>query len=495
MPQASVSALEPVAEIEAPSGGWQLVYDGAWHDPVSGKRIEVRSPVDGSLIGTTPNADAADVEIAVSAARSAAKEWAQTAPRERLNVLHAFSERLIASAERLAWLDTVNAGIPISATRREVRSAAAGLVTSGYLAMELKGDTYPGTDGLAGFTRREPYGVVGAILAFNHPVYFFLNDVGPALAAGNSVVVKPAERTSLSALLMGEIAQEVLPPGLLNVVTGDGVTAGAAICAHPGIPRISFTGSIASGRAVLTASAAQIKHVTLELGGKNPLVILPDADIDSAVRMAVDGMNLRGVGGQSCQSCSRVLVHEALYPEFTEKLVTELRGIRVGDPRDEATEMGSMAFKEHYDRVMDYIRIGLSEGATLLTGGGVPKGLERGCFVEPTAFGDVTRSMRIATEEIFGPVISVMRWRDRGELLDIANGVDYGLTARIACGSVGEGLALASELQVGKVWVNEANGGPEGMPFGGYKQSGIGRSGGADGLLSYTQDKAVIVRI
>jgi len=294
---------------------------------------------------------------------------------------------------------------------------------------------------------------------------------------------------------MGKIAQEVLPPGLVNVITGDGASAGHAISAHPRIPRISFTGSVKTGRAILSAGTEYIKHVTLELGGKNPLMILPDADLDIAVRMAVGGMNFRGVGGQSCQSCSRALVHESLYEDFTARLIKEVETIRVGDPRDEGTEMGAMAFREHFERVMSYIEIGLDEGATLLSGGHTPKGLEGGCFVEPTVFGDVTRSMRIANEEIFGPVISVMRWSDKDELIDIANGVEYGLTARIACGSVGEGLQLASVIQAGKMWINEANGGPERLPFGGHKLSGLGTKGDFGELLSYTQEKAVTVRL
>ena len=494
MANATESTLTPVAPVEAPVNGWQLVYAGGLHDPVDGGQLEARSPIDGSLIGTIPNANAEDVDRAVRSATEAADDWAKTTPRERVAALEALSERIVAASERLAWLDTIDAGMPIASTRAELRGSASYLATWAYLAAEIKGNTFADAHGLWGFTRREPYGVVASILAFNHPGMFFLSAIGPALAAGNSIIIKPSEWTSLSALAIGEIAQEVLPPGLLNVVTGDGVSAGHAISEHPGIPRISFTGSIRSGRAVLNAAAASIKHVTLELGGKNPLVILPDAEVEMAVKMAVAGMNLRGVGGQSCQSCSRVLIHDSLYEEFIGQLIKEVESIRLGDPREEATEMGCMAYREHFERVVGYIELGVSEGAQLMTGGHTPAGLGQGCFLEPTVFVHVNRSMRIANEEIFGPVISVMTWSDRAEMLDIANSVEYGLTARIACGSLGEGLDLATKLQAGKIWVNAANGGPDRMPFGGYKHSGLGKQGDFESLVGFTQEKAVTVR-
>jgi betaine-aldehyde dehydrogenase len=487
--------LGPVEEVPAPARGWQLIYDGQWQEPVNGSRLDARSPIDGSLIETIPNADVDDVDRAVKSAAKAAAEWARVTPKERARVLEALSRRLLAEAERFAWLDTINVGMPIAAARQEAVAAAERLPVWAHIALEIKGDTFGDARGLWGYTQREPYGVVSPILAFNHPILFFIDALGPTLSAGNSVIIKPAERASLSALAIAEAAQDVLPDGLVNVISGEGPTAGQALCRHPGIPRVAFTGSVATGRQVLVAAADHIKHVTLELGGKNPLVILPDADIDLAVRMAVGGMNLRGVAGQSCRSCSRVLVHESRHDEFVSALVDEVRAIRVGDPRSEDTEMGSLAFREHFERVLNYVEVGVSEGATLLTGGGVPSGLEAGYFIEPTVFADVTPRMRLAQEEIFGPVISVMRWRDRDEVLDIANGVEYGLTGRIACGSLGEGLDLASGLQAGLLWINEPNGGPERMPFGGYKQSGLGKQGSFDELLSYTREKAVTVRV
>jgi betaine-aldehyde dehydrogenase len=486
--------IAPVEAVEPPNGGWQLVYGGESHEPVNGGRLDVYSPIDGSLLGTIPNADAEDVDRAVEAARLAAKDWGKTAPSERVAALEALGKRLAEESERLAWLDTVDGGLPINVSRREL-GGVGGLARGAYAAAEIKGDTFQEVRGLWGFTRREPWGVTASLLAFNHPGAFCVGAMVAPLATGNSVIIKPAERTSLSALAIGVIAQEVLPPGLVNIITGDGATAGNAIAGHPGIPRVSLVGSVNSGRAVLAAASNYIKHVQLELGGKNPLLVLPDADIDLAVRMAVSGMNLRTTAGQSCESGSRVLVHSSLYEDFTSRLIKDVETIRVGDPRDPETEMGPMAFKQHFERVTGYIQIGLAEGAKLLSGGGVPKGLERGYFVEPTVFGEVTRSMRIANEEIFGPVISVMRWDDRDELVNIANSVEYGLCARIACGSVGEGLELAREIQAGKIWINEALGMPERFPTGGYKMSGLGKRGDLEALRSFTQEKAITVRI
>lgn len=487
--------LARVAALDPPSGGWELMYGGGAHQPANGKRLAVESAIDGSTIASIPNADRDDLDRAVVAARAAAKDWGKRAPRERAAILDTFADRLGEANQRLGWLDTINAGMPITATRIEA-GATAYIGAATRLAAEIKGFTFPSTNGVWGYTTREPYGVVANILPFNHPVAAAAAGMGTALATGNAVIMKPSEWTSLSALEIGRIAQDILPPGLVSVLTGEGSIIGSAICEHPAIPRISFTGSIKTGRVVLRAAAEYIKHVTLELGGKGPLAILPDVDMDLAVEVAVGGMNFRGVqAGQSCQSTSRILVHESMYDEFAERMVEAVKRVRIGDPRDPATEMGALAFRQHLKRVRNYIQIGIDEGAELLVGGGTPVGLESGFFIEPTIFGNVNRTMRIANEEIFGPVVSLMKWSTEDELIDIANGVEYGLTARIACGNLGPGLRLAQEIEAGRMWINVANGGPAGMPFGGFKQSGIGKVGDFESLISYTREKSITVSL
>lgn len=492
----STPGLSPVESVDAPPSGWELMYGGGAFEPVDGKRSDIESAIDGSVIASVPNADRDDLDRAVESAQRAAKEWAKVSPHERVALLDAFADRLLDVNERLGLLDTINAGMPVTATRMEAAWGADAIKSYARLADEIKGATFPETNGVWGYTSREPYGVVAHILPFNHPAATVCLAIGTALATGNSVIVKPSEFTPFSALEIGQIAQEVLPDGLVSVLTGDGAVIGNAISEHPGIPRISFTGSVRTGRLVMRAAAEEMKHVTLELGGKGPLAILPDVDLEMAVDMAVDGMNFRGVqAGQSCQSTSRVLVHESMYESFCERLVRALEGIKIGDPRDPATEMGALAFRQHFERVRNYIEVGKAQGGRLITGGATPEGYNGGFFVEPTAFADVDRSMRIANEEIFGPVVSVMKWSTEEELIEIANGVEYGLTARIACGNLGPGLRLANEIDAGRMWINIANGGPGSMPMGGFKHSGVGKAGDFESLVSYTREKSIAVRL
>jgi len=487
--------LRPVDPPEPPDGGWELRYGGEAHEPVNGARYDVTSAIDGSIIASLPNADRDDLDAAVDAARDASREWGKSSPARRASALEKYVARLLDANERLGLLDTINAGMPIAATRMEAR-AASSITRLAHLATNIKGSTFPDAGGVWGYTTREPYGIVGSILPFNHPSVAAAHAIGEALAAGNAVILKPSEHTSLSALEMGRLAQDVLPAGLVSILTGDGPVIGNAIAEHPDIPRLTFTGSIKTGRSVLRAAAESIKHVTLELGGKGPLAVLPDVELDRAVDIAVGGMNFRGVqAGQSCQSTSRVLVHESMYERFAHRMVQVMAAIRIGDPRDYQTEMGALAFRSHFDRVRGYIQIGLEQGATLAGGGGIPEGLEGGYFVEPTVFTNVDRSMRIANEEIFGPVVALMRWSSEDELIDIANSVEYGLTARIACGNVGPGMKLARELEAGRMWINVANGGPMGMPFGGFKHSGIGKTGDFESLQSFTREKSISIAL
>jgi acyl-CoA reductase-like NAD-dependent aldehyde dehydrogenase len=473
---------------------WQLYYGGAWQPSQAGNDLPVFTPIDGRQLAVVPAADGEDVSRAVAAAAVAGDTWGRTTVPERIAAVRRVIAAVREHAEELAQLDTVTAGLPISSMRQEVTKTLDVLEYYIGIAHELKGMQHLTSPDYLAYTRREPYGVVGQIYPFNHPLMFTLLGLAPALLAGNSVVVKPADQAPLSNLALGAILGEVLPPGLFNVISGRGPEAGAALSAHPGVKRIAFIGSVRGGQAVLAASAGQVKHVSLELGGKNPLLVLDDADVDAAVAIAVRGMNLRGGAGQSCQSNSRILLPPTIADDFSNALVAAVRAIKVGDPRDEATEMGPLAFRQHYERVCGYIAAGVDAGVTLLTGGGRPDGLDQGYYLEPTVFAGVRPGMSIADEEIFGPVMSIIECANDDEMVQVANSLPYGLTARIA-GSIERALPLIGRLQAGTVWVNEPNYRPLGMPVGGYKHSGLGTQTCVSELLSYTQEKGVVIGV
>lgn len=332
-------------------------------------------------------------------------------------------------------------------------------------------------------------------MPFNHPFKFAAGKAAAPLAAGNAVIVKPGEQTSMSALELARIAADVLPPGVLNVVTGRGATAGAALVGHPDVPRIAFTGSVPSGRAVLRGAVEEIKHVSLELGGKNPIVVFPDVDPVRAARAAVAGMNIARCTGQSCGSTSRLFVHDDVRGPFVEALVARLSELRIGDPMDEGTEVGPLAFRAHHERVLSYVESGRREGATLVHGGERPSHLTRGFFLEPTVFTDVDDGMAIAREEIFGPVMSVLHWRDWDDVVGRANATRLGLTANVWTNDVSTAIRTARALEAGYVYVNGSGRRPAGMPFGGWKHSGLGKENGLQELLSYTREKSVTVTL
>jgi 2-formylbenzoate dehydrogenase len=330
---------------------------------------------------------------------------------------------------------------------------------------------------------------VGRILPFNHPALFMCSKIAAPLAAGNAVVVKPADQTPLSALRIAELADRVLPTGLVNVVTGDGPTTGTALVRHPLVERLGFTGGVATGAAILREAAAGIKEVTLELGGKNPMIVLPDADLEATVARAVTGMNFEISAGQSCGSYSRVLLHEDVYDDFSEQYVAAVRALRVGPATDEATQMGPLISERHRDRVLGYIDSGTADGARLLTGG--PEGRRPGYFVEPTVFADVEPAAKIAREEIFGPVVALMRWRDVDEAVEIANAVPFGLTANICTNDLRMAHTLAARVTAGYVFINGDARHYPGTPWGGMKASGLGREESIEEAYSFTREKTV----
>jgi betaine-aldehyde dehydrogenase len=379
--------------------------------------------------------------------------------------------------------------------RSDVLGAVAELHYYAGLAPETRGSTAPPSPDTLSYTLREPYGVVARIIPFNHPFKFAAAKVAAPLAAGNAVVLKPGEQTSLSALELARIAADVLPPGVLNVVTGRGSTTGAALVAHPGVARVAFTGSVPSGRAVLRGAAEGIKHVSLELGGKNPIIVFPDVDPRRAAVAAVAGMNIARCTGQSCGSTSRLFVHDDVYDRFLDALLDRLGQLSVGDPMDESTQVGPLAFRSHHERVLAYIDGARQEGATVAAGGGRPAGLDRGFYVEPTVLTGLHDEMTVVREEVFGPVMSVLRWRDVEDVVRRANATPLGLTANVWTSDVSAAHRTARALQAGYVFVNGSGKKEMGMPFGGWKSSGLGKENALEELLSYTREKTVTVTL
>ena len=475
---------------------WRMLIGGELRESVGGRRFESVDPATEQVIAQVPDADERDVELAVQAAEEGFARWRRMAPRERARIVREMARRLLEHEEELGLLDALDSGNPYTAMKGDVRMAAEQMELFADWALELKGETIPATAEHLHYTLREPYGVVARIIPYNHPIMFAASRIAAPLVAGNAVILKPAEQTPLSALRMGELVRDLLPPGVLNILVGRGAELGQAIVRHPRIRRIGFTGSVATGRAVQrTAAEGGVKVVTLELGGKNPMIVFPDADPDKAAAGAVQGMNFGWCTGQSCGSTSRLFLHESIADAVLERVRELVQRIRIGMPLDAATEMGPVVSREQYDKVMHYIRLGREQGARLVLGGGRPAGLERGYFVAPTVFSDVQPGMAIAQEEIFGPVLSVMRWRDEDEVLRWANSVEYGLTAAIWTRDVQRAHRFAREIEAGYVWINGSSRHFWGTPFGGYKASGVGREESLEELLSYTQIKTVHVML
>jgi aldehyde dehydrogenase (NAD+) len=467
-----------------------LLIDGKRVPPVSGRYFDTVNPATEQVIASIAEADADDVDRAVRSSRAAFEgAWGQMRAADRGRLLLGFAEAIRNAQDELVELESLDSGKPVSAIRRQDMPAVLDTLTYyAGLADKINGQVIPARNDALTYTVREPLGVVGAIVPWNFPLMIGMWKIAPALACGCTVVLKPAEITPLSALRLGELAlQAGLPPGVLNVVPGFGKIAGSALVDHPDVDKVTFTGSPAVGRQILKGAAGNLKRVTLELGGKSANIIFPDADIDAAVRAAGSGIFFNS--GQVCSAGSRILAHDSIYDQVVERLAARANAIRMGDPLLPGTAMGPVVSKVQMNRVLDYIDLGVREGATLVTGG--VRGGQEGYFVNPTVFANVGHDMRISQEEIFGPVATVIRFSDDDDALRIANGTKYSLAAGIWSADITRVHRFARKLKAGTVWVNTFGPTDVRLPWGGSRDSGFGREHGDVAIENFTEPKVV----
>lgn len=474
----------------------RMLIDGEWRESASGATYEVQDPSTEEVLAAVPRAGREDARAAVDGARRAfdAGPWPRTPPEARRRILERLADLLQASAERLAELEARNAGKPIrQASFADLPMAVEHTRHFGRLTAALRDEELDLPDlGARSRLVREPVGVCAGIVPWNYPLLMAVWKVAPALAAGNAVVLKPASATPLTALDYARLATEAgLPRGVLNVVTGPGPEVGEELATNPKVDLVAFTGSTAVGKQVMAQAAGSVKRVLLELGGKAPLVVLEDADPEESLRGALFGAFLHQ--GQVCLAATRLLLPESLHDAFLERLVARARRIRLGPTISWETDMGPLISSAQRERVEAYIARGKEEGARLVTGGGRPRDLERGFYLEPTIFDAVTPDMAIAREEIFGPVLSVMTYGDEEEAVELANGTAYGLAASVWSRDLSRAQGLARRIRAGTVWVNHHHLLSAAAPHGGYKESGVGRELGLWGLHEYTELKHLFV--
>ena len=475
----------------------RMVIGGQSVDAADGATFDVVNPATGETMATAPLGGREDVDRAVAAAQAAfedRKGWASWAAGKRGRILAKFAALIKEHSEELARLESANVGKPISGARGEVIGASLVFDYYAGAANKIFGQTIPVTKPGLDLTLREPIGVVGLIVPWNFPILMASWKVAPALAAGNAAILKPASYTPLTAIRLGELALEAgIPPGILNVVTGPGGTAGASIAAHTGIGKVAFTGETTTGQEIMRLASGNVKKVSLELGGKSPNIVFADADLDRFARESP--YSVFDNTGQDCCARSRILVERSAHDQVVEAFAAATRAIKVGDPADEATEVGTLVSFKQRERVQEYIEIGLGEGATLVVGGEVPTdpSLATGAYLLPTVFDGATNDMRIAREEIFGPVVSIIPFDTEDEALRLANATPYGLSGSIWSRDIGKALRTARGLQSGVISVNSNSSVHTEAPFGGYKMSGIGRELGMAALDLYTETKNVFI--
>jgi (Z)-2-((N-methylformamido)methylene)-5-hydroxybutyrolactone dehydrogenase len=478
---------------------YQMLIGGEWVDAAGGETFESENPFLGAAWALVPRATPADVDRAVEAASDAfrAQGWRRMSASARGALLHRFGDIVAREADRLAEIETRDNGKLITEMRAQLRYLPQWFTYFGGLADKLEGRVIPiDKPGVFNFTREEPLGVVAAITPWNSPLLLAAWKLAPALAAGNTVVWKPSEFSSVSALEFGHLFAEAgFPPGVVNIVTGFGGEIGDALVTHPKIAKVAFTGGDRTGQVVYEAAARSIKPVTLELGGKSANIVFDDAVLDDAVKGVVSG--IFAATGQTCIAGSRALIHRRVYDAFVERLLDLARTARMGDPLDDATQVGPITTRPQYRKVLDYIDIAQGEGAACVLGGGPATRPEcgQGWFVEPTIFTGVRPDMRIAQEEVFGPVLGIIPFDDDEEAVAIANGTLYGLAAGVWTQSIKRALTMAEQLEAGTVWINTYRAVSYMSPFGGYKRSGIGRESGLSAIREYLQEKSVWIDI
>ena len=474
----------------------RLFIDGEWVDAAAGARFDSFNPGTGEVLASVAEAREADIDRAVAAAREAAdeaSEWRRMDALDRGEVVARIGRGIEERFEALTRLETLDNGKPLREAQIDITQAADAFRYYAGWASKIEGETIPVRGRVLNYTLREPVGVVGAIIPWNFPLLMAAWKVAPALACGNTVVLKPAEQTPLTALELAAIAAEAgLPKGVLNVVPGFGATAGAALVAHPDVDKIAFTGSTAVGKQIMREGAESLKRVSLELGGKSPNIVFEDADLDAAVRGAFNGIFYNA--GQCCTAGSRLLVQESIHDEFMERLVERVGRLQPGDSLEPKRRYGPVISEEQLERVMGYIEAGRGEGATVLTGGNRIEGAGgAGFWLEPTIFDNVSPDATIAQEEIFGPVLATLTFEDEEEAVDLANRTIYGLAAALWTADVKRAHRVASRIRAGTVWINTYHPLDAASPFGGYKQSGHGRELGRHALELYTQVKSIWV--
>jgi acyl-CoA reductase-like NAD-dependent aldehyde dehydrogenase len=468
-----------------------LFINGESTESASGELRDLYEPATGEPLAKVAVANAQDVDRAVEAARAALEgDWARTAPTERSRLLHALADALVANRKELAELEARNVGKAISSVKAELAQAVENFRFYGSAIASIAGRSNPVGGSLLFYSLKEPVGVCGQIVPWNYPLMMTTWKLAPALAAGCTIVLKPDSATPLSALRMAELASEVgFPPGTINVVPGPGTTVGAHLVKHPGVEKVAFTGSTATGSEIMRLASDGIKRLILELGGKSPNLVFADANLEDAIPSSV--WSIYYSAGQSCEARSRVLVESSIYDDFVARFSEAAASLKVGDPLDPETQVGSLISNEHRDRVHGYVETGREEGAEVLTGGEAVDG--KGAFYPPTVLAQVDNSMRVAQEEIFGPVVTIIPFEDEKDATRIANDVRYGLMATVWTGDPGRGHRLARRIKAGTVGINMPFTAFPGIPFGGYKQSGFGRELGLETLDDYLETKSVIV--
>ena len=474
----------------------QLFIDGRFVDAASGETLATLSPHDNTTIADVALAGREDVERAVQAAQRAFPAWSRMPAAERGRILLKLADLVEKNAEDLARLESLDTGHPLRDSRTlDVPRTAACYRYFGGMADKFQGETIPVEEGFLNYTLREPVGVVGQVVPWNFPLMFTSWKMAPALAAGNTIVMKPSEITPLTSLRIAELMAEAgVPPGVVNMVPGLGAVAGQAIAEHPGIAKVAFTGSTATGRRIVQASAGNLKKVQLELGGKGPNIVFDDADLTAAVNGSAWAVFHNQ--GQACIAGARLVLHERIADEFLDRFVALARSVRLGNPLDETTEMGPLTSAQHRDRVLAYVDLAREQGGAVLAGGKAPGGeLAGGCYVEPTVVKARSAKDRVAQEEVFGPFVTVLTFRTDDEALAIANGTDYGLGSGLWTSNVQRAHRIARDLHAGMVWINSYKRVNPGSPFGGVGRSGYGREMGFEAMREYTQVKSVWVNV